>query len=338
MVIVVVRHEAHRDRHEVFHHDSISIGTAADNDLVLHDTYRLDPHHARLFVEDGTFAVEAIAGENIDGRVKSRRVRPPHLLMIEGGKLQLGNQTLVLEYYGDEAEIGMLAAVGRGDDATRLVYADWLEEHDHTARAELLRSQLALLGQPSDSKEFSRLTERMYALEARVPPGWASHVFRPAIDVGDAQVAFRVGPIRGARRLDDYASLQIWVAGERLPHDDVAFVPQLVRAIERALDAERLEEFPAPTLDGVENHRRCMSFGLDGIRKYRWLDWGPTTDELTGLAFRDGDDAILTFQHRDSTDVVVARIPIHDLTDRLRRLLSILRPTERVSTMTVDSS
>src|SRR5262245_23137782 len=46
------------------------------------------------------------------------------------------------------------------DDAVRLVYADWLEEHDQPERGELIRVQIALARLPEDDERRAALTAR----------------------------------------------------------------------------------------------------------------------------------------------------------------------------------
>ena len=50
------------------------------------------------------------------------------------------------------AEQGLLSAICESpeDDTPRLVYADWLEEHDQPQRAEFIRAQCALATMAKD--------------------------------------------------------------------------------------------------------------------------------------------------------------------------------------------
>src|SRR4051812_13666429 len=61
------------------------------------------------------------------------------------------------------------------DDAPRLVYADWLDEHDQPERAEFIRLQIALASQPrAKRKEELRLREK--ELLDRYQERWAEPV------------------------------------------------------------------------------------------------------------------------------------------------------------------
>jgi uncharacterized protein (TIGR02996 family) len=81
-------------------------------------------------------------------------------------------------------EDGLLAAIREspGDDLPRLAYADWLEEHGQTERAEFIRVQLELARLPAGDGRGPALWRRAKELlDARrvewVPllPAWASY-------------------------------------------------------------------------------------------------------------------------------------------------------------------
>src|SRR5262245_36577533 len=58
------------------------------------------------------------------------------------------------------------------DDGPRLVYADWLEENDDPARAELIRAQCRLAVLPEDSPERPELEGREWELLAQHQKRW----------------------------------------------------------------------------------------------------------------------------------------------------------------------
>ena len=68
------------------------------------------------------------------------------------------------------------AAAAPDDDAPRLVYADWLDEHGDAARAEFIRVQVELAALPPGSPRAAGLWEREQALLARWRPLWTSDV------------------------------------------------------------------------------------------------------------------------------------------------------------------
>src|SRR5438034_1048195 len=58
------------------------------------------------------------------------------------------------------------------DDAVRLIYADWLEEHDQPARAEFIRVQIALAGLASFDPRRAPLERRERTLLAEHEKAW----------------------------------------------------------------------------------------------------------------------------------------------------------------------
>src|SRR5213592_2553115 len=50
------------------------------------------------------------------------------------------------------------------DDAPRLVYADWLDEHGEPAQAAFIRAQVELARTDPNTDEHDRVAERLYAL------------------------------------------------------------------------------------------------------------------------------------------------------------------------------
>src|SRR5262245_34261965 len=59
------------------------------------------------------------------------------------------------------------------DDAARLVYADWLEEHGETVRAQLLRVQLERKKVSAADPRARALDQREKALLVQCEVGWA---------------------------------------------------------------------------------------------------------------------------------------------------------------------
>jgi uncharacterized protein (TIGR02996 family) len=91
-------------------------------------------------------------------------------------------------------EAEFLAAIVRKDEASRLVYADWLEGQGDTARAEFLRLQQALVGPaPEDDAgraRFKRRTDRLRVLAETLDPAWRAQVARPLVENCDAHFDF----------------------------------------------------------------------------------------------------------------------------------------------------
>ncbi|HYT94537.1 MAG TPA: TIGR02996 domain-containing protein [Gemmataceae bacterium] len=71
-------------------------------------------------------------------------------------------------------EAALLQAVveNPADDAVRLVYADWLEEHGDVDRAEFIRVQVQRASLPSDAPQQAELRTRSLALTLRCGSRW----------------------------------------------------------------------------------------------------------------------------------------------------------------------
>jgi uncharacterized protein (TIGR02996 family) len=58
------------------------------------------------------------------------------------------------------------------DDAPRLIFADWLEEHGDALRAEFIRVQCELARLAEDDPRLRKLAQRAYRLSLRYEPIW----------------------------------------------------------------------------------------------------------------------------------------------------------------------
>ena len=94
----------------------------------------------------------------------------------------------------DDAEHTLLRAIAQHDEASRLVYADWLESNGRVAHAEFVRLQQALVGPPPADDAgralFKRRTERLRALAETLDPAWRQQVARPLVENCDAHFDF----------------------------------------------------------------------------------------------------------------------------------------------------
>src|SRR4051794_25062384 len=91
----------------------------------------------------------------------------------------------------DETDTGFLTAICRSpdDDAPRLVYADWLEEHGDPERAEFIRVQCALAAETYDDPRHDELEERNESLLGQHGEKWSTDVRGPGV----REVCFRRG-------------------------------------------------------------------------------------------------------------------------------------------------
>ncbi len=96
----------------------------------------------------------------------------------------------------------LLAAIDHQDHATRVVYADWLEEHGDLVRAELVRLQDRLVELPA-GPERDEVFNRCFELGARTDMAWRVLVARPPIENCDhAQCPREWGSLAPADRTD----------------------------------------------------------------------------------------------------------------------------------------
>src|SRR5262249_48056502 len=71
------------------------------------------------------------------------------------------------------------------DDAPRLVYADWLDEHDDPERAEFIRVQIALEDPKLPAKQRKDLAKREQALLRRHERTWLGALAPARLDADD---------------------------------------------------------------------------------------------------------------------------------------------------------
>lgn len=81
-------------------------------------------------------------------------------------------------------------AANPGDEATRLVFADWLEENGDW-RAEFLRLDCALRAPPAEQPRPPDLQARWQELRARLSPSWRTVLGRPALENCDSRFLFQ---------------------------------------------------------------------------------------------------------------------------------------------------
>jgi hypothetical protein len=113
-----------------------------------------------------------------------------------------------------------------------------------------------------------------------------------AILLGDKQrFAAEVGESRGGT--DQLRHVDLWAAGRWLTCDDnTAYVPQFCVSVRDTLNWLRSGCDLSPPYAGLslaETHRQLLEVG-DGSREQFWFPlWGPTTDNVSGHVFREGE-------------------------------------------------
>jgi uncharacterized protein (TIGR02996 family) len=188
LAIVVSRAEEPRWR-KTFATTDVTIGHLPDNQLVL-DRDSVDGRHARIAVRDRKVTVLDL--QSATGTyVGARRIDKPRFVGPRD-PIAAGAYTLYA-FLVDPEPIGtyrsasplereLLDAIAAGDDASRLVYADWLEGAGQLARAELLRLQHALDAMAPEAPGAGRATDQLRELAAGIDPAWRARVARRSIE------------------------------------------------------------------------------------------------------------------------------------------------------------
>src|SRR5262245_12029623 len=118
---------------------------------------------------------------------------------------------------------------------------------------------------------------------------------RFAIEVGEFSV-----DSEQLRRVD------VWAAGQWLTFDDNhAFVPHFAGSLQHALGSLLTDPQgghfgrPYPDLSVADNYFRLQGEAEAGDNRaylaYRFMAWGPTTDNVSALLFREGGTAFVPF-------------------------------------------
>lgn len=136
---------------------------------------------------------------------------------------------------------------------------------------------------------------------------------------------------------DSHRTVDVWAAGCWLTCDDnTAYVPHFAGLLQRAVgmllhDASSYRPVGRlyPDLSPADNYRKlCDDANDDGLaHHFRFMDWGPTADNVSSLIFLEGEMAYLPFEftrpdhHKPSErgQVFVAELPWRELAEVLHR-------------------
>jgi uncharacterized protein (TIGR02996 family) len=158
-----------------------TIGSDFTNDLVLRDG------NVAAFACVITRTAEIWSIELSKGRLDGRELTDVTELHC-GAHIELGDYTIVafVRTRREPIEQQLIDAIVAGDSTSRMVYADWLEERGHTARAELLRLQELLAdidATDSDRRtQFQHAVRRLGELASDIDPEWRLLVGRPMVE------------------------------------------------------------------------------------------------------------------------------------------------------------
>ncbi len=171
----------------------VSIGRSTRCALVL-PSPEVSRNHAVIEESAGGFVLEDCGGAHgtyVDG------VRITRAVITRASQIRIGPFQLTIEPDArvEPIEKALLAAIlTKQDAASRLVYADWLEERGDSVRAEFLRLQESLAAMSPDrimEGTVSAWTERLRALAASIDMGWRYQVARPAVEGCETRFSFK---------------------------------------------------------------------------------------------------------------------------------------------------
>lgn len=191
MFALVVHEEGRSPWRKPFAVRECRIGSAESNDLVIDARLRVSSIHARLVLKDGRYILVDLRSDS-GSWVNGRRIVAPIVVKetdtILVGDVRIEIVTLAYEELAarplrarDGIEAALLAAIDGHDDASRLVYADWLEGQGDHAHAELLRLQHALEG-ASDPAALRAGVGRMRELTAAIDLPWRARLSKLPIE------------------------------------------------------------------------------------------------------------------------------------------------------------
>ena len=193
--------------------DEIWLGTRPDVDVQLEGS-DVAARHCKLVVRPaGLFLVREAGEVKVNG--KSLDKSTP---LYSTDKVFVGNYSFMTETLSrapDANEEKLLLDIAAGDDASRMVYADWLEENGDIRRAEFLRCQELLRSLETDDPEarmlFVEQSRRLRQLATLVDLEWRMRVARAPVEGCNVHVRF------------DFACPKQWSDLVETEHPDVRF-------------------------------------------------------------------------------------------------------------------
>jgi uncharacterized protein (TIGR02996 family) len=145
-------------RHHHVRARTLTVGAieAGACNVVLSDP-TVSPIHARIELGDGKIVVEDLGsstGTRINGELVTgpTEAREGDLIMIGETVLRFSATARAPLPPGVEQELLAALHADPSDDDARMVYADWLEQHDRIPRAELVRLELARDGESTEAR------------------------------------------------------------------------------------------------------------------------------------------------------------------------------------------
>jgi uncharacterized protein (TIGR02996 family) len=172
--------------------DEIWLGTRADADIKLEGS-DVAARHCKLVVRPaGIFLVREAGELKVNGKPLDRSTP-----LYATDKVFVGTYSFMTETLArkpDANEEKLLLDIAAGDDASRMVYADWLEENGDLRRAEFLRTQELMRSLQSDDPDtrmtFVEQSRRLRQLATLVDLEWRMRVARAPVEGCNVHVRF----------------------------------------------------------------------------------------------------------------------------------------------------
>lgn len=184
MLAIYLYREGERTQRITSTKDEIWLGTHAEADVPVHGKGVVDRHCKLVVRPAGCFLVEEAGQVRINGKAIAKATP-----LYETDKVFLGAYSFMietLERAPDPTEEKLLADIAAGDDDSRVVYADWLEENGDIRRAEFLRVQealRALTAHDADTRvAFVEQSRRLQHLALLVDLAWRMKVVRAPVE------------------------------------------------------------------------------------------------------------------------------------------------------------
>jgi hypothetical protein len=145
-----------------------------------------------------------------------------------------------------------------------------------------------------------------------------------------SRLCIEVGPADREQPADSMRVVDVWAADRWLTCDDNSvYVPHFAGCVQRAVarllsDSWHRRGRPHPAVSVADCYRRLRAEAeVDNTEylAYRFMDWGPTADNVSMLLFEEGGTAYLPFSfwrpdHHDPSEVgrvFVAELPAWEL-------------------------
>jgi uncharacterized protein (TIGR02996 family) len=195
MYAIVVSHpEWPGPRRFMYPRRFITIGTHRANELALSGD-GIEERHARMVPADHAMVLYDLSskiGTYVNGR---RLVGATAAELGNDDRVQIAQYSLAFRrvvsdlvdghrpYVVQEpVEHALLQAIATGDDASRVVYADWLEQQGDVVRAAFLRVQEELRGARPGDAAFSAQASRLAALADQIDVGWRIKIASASVE------------------------------------------------------------------------------------------------------------------------------------------------------------